>query len=76
MAAKAKTGSSVTVFVVAGGKKKKEKAAAGTTAQSLADLHGLNGQTFFIKINRKLAHPSTVLKEGDAVEFVGIIYGG
>lgn len=48
-------------------------------ASSLAALvkkMGLNEQTFFTKVNGRLVHPATVLKEGDQVEFVGIIYGG
>lgn len=48
-------------------------------AASLAALvvkMGLNDQTFFSKVNGKLVHPATELKDGDEVEFVGIIYGG
>ena len=37
---------------------------------------GLNGETFVIKLNDRLAHPDERLKEGDVLEFVEIIYGG
>ena len=47
--------------------------------KSIADVirsSGLNGETFVIKLNDRLAHPDERLKEGDVLEFVEIIYGG
>ena len=48
---------------------------ATTIGQVIGKLK-LNGQTFIIKLNGKVAHGRTVLKSGDKLEFVGVIYGG
>lgn len=65
------------VSVSRDGKKAERTAvAAPATLASLVRQLGLNDQTFFSKVNGKLVHPATELKDGDAVEFVGIIYGG
>ena len=50
--------------------------AQDVTLAAFVKKMGLNDQTFFSKVNGKLVHPATRLKEGDTVEFVGIIYGG
>ncbi len=48
---------------------------ATTIGQVIGRLK-LNGQTFIIKLNGKVAHERTALKSGDRLEFVGVIYGG
>ncbi|MBI2445028.1 sulfur carrier protein ThiS [Candidatus Micrarchaeota archaeon] len=58
------------------GKPEKLTVPAGFTLAALVKQMGLNEQTFFSKVNGKLVHPKTELKDGDRVEFVGIIYGG
>ncbi|MBI5225901.1 MoaD/ThiS family protein [Candidatus Micrarchaeota archaeon] len=50
--------------------------AQGVTLSGLVKKMVLNDQTFFSKVNGKLVHPATALKDGDKIEFVGIIYGG
>lgn len=50
--------------------------AEGQTVQDVIDAYNLNAETFFIQLNGRLVHPKTVLKEGDELRFVGIIYGG
>ncbi|MBI5224436.1 MoaD/ThiS family protein [Candidatus Micrarchaeota archaeon] len=41
----------------------------------ISDLK-LNDETFLIKLNGKIAHEQTSLKEGDELEFLDVIYGG
>ncbi|MBI4361512.1 MoaD/ThiS family protein [Candidatus Micrarchaeota archaeon] len=48
----------------------------GQTVQDVIDAHDVNDETFFVQVNGNLVHPKTVLKEGDELRFVGIIYGG
>jgi len=67
------------VHVSSDGKPAEKVALEGPTSPTLAVLvkkMALNDQTFFSKVNGKLVHPSTELKDGDKIEFVGIIYGG
>jgi sulfur carrier protein ThiS len=37
---------------------------------------GTNGELVMIKLNGKIAHPSTELREGDSLEFVHVIHSG
>ncbi|NUN11603.1 MoaD/ThiS family protein [Candidatus Micrarchaeota archaeon] len=48
----------------------------GTTIADVVKKSKTTGETIIIRVNKKLAHPKTVLKEGDFLEFIGIIYGG
>lgn len=57
-------------------RKKATVAFNGKTINQLAVKMGVNHETVIIKKNGVLAHPDEVLKNGDKVEFVGIIYGG
>ncbi|MEK6843210.1 MAG: MoaD/ThiS family protein [Candidatus Micrarchaeota archaeon] len=41
----------------------------------ISDLK-LNDETFLIKLNGKIAHEQTALKDGDELEFLDVIYGG
>ncbi len=49
---------------------------SGATIEQVLKGEAVNKQTIVVMLNGKVAHPSTVLKEGDAVELVGVIYGG
>ena len=48
----------------------------GSTIQNVIDEKKLNGQTFIIQLNGEIAHPSTMLKDHDTLELIGVIYGG
>lgn len=48
----------------------------GQSVQDLINSKKFNAETFFIQVNGKLSHPKTMLREGDSVRLVGIIYGG
>lgn len=37
---------------------------------------GLSSQLFVVKLNGRIAHPKAKLKQGDSLEFIGVIYGG
>ena len=47
-----------------------------SSIRSIQKQLGLNNQVFVVKLNGRIAHPEISLKEGDAVEFIGVIYGG
>jgi sulfur carrier protein ThiS len=56
-----------------------EKKLPGFERKSIAHLMKflkVNPETAIIKKNGKIAHEDDLLKNGDSVEFVGIIYGG
>ncbi len=57
-------------------KKKAVSAKENSSLRFLQKQLKLNGQTFVSRINGKIAHPETILNEGDKVEFIGVIYGG
>lgn len=57
-------------------KKSVVEAEEKASLRSVQKKLGLNGQTFVCKVNSKIAHPETLLKDGDTVEFIGVIYGG
>jgi len=57
-------------------KKRSLKLPAGTTLEQLVKMEKASKQTIVLLVNGKVAHPSTVLKQGDDVELVGVIYGG
>lgn len=63
------------VLVQDGRRKKLHYAKTATIAQVAREL-GLNDETFIIKLNGRVAHPKTRLKQGDRLEFVHVIYGG
>ncbi len=46
------------------------------TIKKVREKLGLSSQTFIVKLNDRIAHLETVLKDGDRVEFIGVIYGG
>ena len=48
----------------------------GSSIRSVQKQLGLSSQVFVFKLNNRLAHPENVLKEGDELEFIGVIYGG
>ncbi|MDP2717489.1 MAG: MoaD/ThiS family protein [Candidatus Micrarchaeota archaeon] len=48
----------------------------GATVSDVIVGQKLNAQTFFTKRNGQLCHPQTILKDGDELRLVGIIYGG
>ncbi|HEV8290237.1 MAG TPA: MoaD/ThiS family protein [Candidatus Norongarragalinales archaeon] len=50
--------------------------ASGAKVQSIIDTLSVNEQTFIVKKNGIIAHPDSVLSDGDRVELVGIIFGG
>ena len=47
-----------------------------SSIHSVIASSNLNRETFIIKLNGKIAHEETELKEGDELEFVHVIYGG
>ncbi|HLC48099.1 MAG TPA: MoaD/ThiS family protein [Candidatus Norongarragalinales archaeon] len=47
-----------------------------TPIRTLINNFHLNDETFLIKLNGKIAHEETELKEGDELEFLDVIYGG
>jgi len=57
-------------------KTKELEASEGDSIRAVQKKLGLSSQVFVIKLNGHIAHPETSLKEGDAVEFIGVIYGG
>lgn len=52
------------------------KLATGSTVADVIAKEQANAETFLINLNGKLAHPATTLSDGDALEFVHVIYGG
>ena len=66
----------VDVSVAFGGQKKKVKLAAGATIKDAIAIVKANEQTVLVKLNGKVAHSRTPLRQGDKVELVGIIYSG
>ncbi len=58
------------------GKKTQISIKTGNTVNDVLKKHKVNQGTGLIKLNGKLAHPATKLKDGDELEFVNIIYGG
>jgi len=64
------------VTVVCQGKKRKVKLKAGATIKAAIDALDANEQTIIVKLNGKVAHSKTKLKQADKVELIGIIYGG
>ncbi|MFA5246511.1 MAG: MoaD/ThiS family protein [Candidatus Micrarchaeia archaeon] len=57
-------------------KKTKVKLKGGSTISKAIAALDANSQTVIIKLNGKIAHEKSKLKEGDKVELIGIIYGG
>ncbi|MFH1056687.1 MAG: sulfur carrier protein ThiS [Candidatus Micrarchaeota archaeon] len=57
-------------------KKKQVSLEDKATIKKVREKLGLSSQTFVVKLNDRIAHPETVLKDGDRVEFIGVIYGG
>ena len=50
-----------------------------TTTKTIRQVlveHKVNLETGIIKLNGKIAHPDKELKDSDAIEFIGVIYGG
>jgi len=64
------------VIVVCEGKKRKVKLPAGSTIKAAIDAVDANEQTIIVKLNGKICHSRTKLKQADKVELIGIIYGG
>ncbi len=64
------------VLVLLEGKKRKVKLKAGATIKTAIDAVDANEQTIIVKLNGKICHSRTKLKQGDKVELIGIIYGG
>ncbi len=60
------------VFVKSGERRKRVVVKAGALAGSVVKL----SEVGVLKVNGKVAHPKKVLKEGDVVEFVRVVYGG
>ena len=58
------------------GKKRKVKLLAGSAIKDVIGCLDANEQTIIIKLNGKIAHSKTKLKQADKVELIGIIYGG
>ncbi len=58
------------------GKTKEVQTKTGATLADILKAEKINLQTGLIKLNGKLTHPTTELKDGDTLEFVNIIYGG
>ncbi len=57
-------------------KEKRVKTAAAATIADVLEAEKLNQETFLIKLNGKLAHEETPLKEGDVIECWNVVYGG
>jgi thiamine biosynthesis protein ThiS len=49
---------------------------SGATVADVIATEKANPETFIINLNGKIAHPATALADGDALEFVHVIYGG
>ena len=60
------------ITLVQKGKAKKTSLPQKRTVRDLIKSSALNEETFVIKLNGRLAHPSERLREGDVLEFVGI----
>lgn len=63
------------ITVIVNGKKTRSEVKCNTIDQ-LAKSLKINRETVIIKKNNEIAHPDELVKNGDTVEFVGIIYGG
>ncbi len=58
------------------GREEEIDAKAHCTIADVLKQKNLNQETFLIKLNGKIAHEDTVLKEGDELECWNVVYGG
>ncbi len=56
--------------------KKEASVEEQATVDDVMKQQKLTGQTVVCVLNGKITHPATVLREGDELELVGVIYGG
>lgn len=64
------------ITLITNGKRKEKTLTQDKRIAALIKRMNFNGETFLIKLNGKMAHEETTLKEGDELEFVNVIYGG
>jgi len=64
------------IFLTRDFSKKEKQFPEGTKIEEVLKAEGASKQTIVILLNGGVAHPSTVLREGDELELVGVIYGG
>jgi sulfur carrier protein ThiS len=57
-------------------KKKKVKLKQGSSICDAIAALDANPQTLIVKLNGKIAHEKSKLRDGDKIELIGIIYGG
>ncbi len=62
--------------LVIDGKQHDVEISQGDTLRSVLEKNDLNEETGLVKLNGATTHPLTLVKQGDSVEFVNIIYGG
>ncbi len=57
-------------------KHKNFSAKQGASVRDVMREERVNGELVMIKLNDKIAHPATELREGDSLEFIHIIHSG
>lgn len=64
------------VKVITDSSQKQEAYESNTSVEQVIKLKKLSRQAIVPLLNGKVVHPSTVLKNGDELKLVGVIYGG